>query len=289
MISRRCTQRQFLLRPDEDTRQNFAYCLAEAATRFDITVVLSQMEANHHHTLVYDTHGRDVEFREHFHKMVAKAQNARRGRWENLWASVEPSVVVVSPDDVLEKLVYIATNPVKDDLVERVHHWPGPKFVQALLGGRAMTIKRPRFFFSKKGKMPAEVRLQLKLPDHFEGKAELLAALQRRIAEVEEECRAERIHNGRRLLGRARVLRQWWGERPSGREPRRGLNPRVAVRDKWLRIKTLQRNAEWQSEYREAYKAMRAGLSYAFPYGTYWFRRFANAVVKGPPLPVTTV
>jgi hypothetical protein len=26
---------------------------------------------------------------------------------------------------VMRKLVYVATNPVKDRLVEKVHHWPG--------------------------------------------------------------------------------------------------------------------------------------------------------------------
>jgi len=114
-MSRRCTQRQFLLRPDDETNNAFTYCLAEAAQRTDVHVILSQMESNHHHTMAYDPHGRQVEFREHFHKMLAKSQNALRGRWENLWSSEEPyTVEVMSADDLLDKLVYIATNPVKD-------------------------------------------------------------------------------------------------------------------------------------------------------------------------------
>jgi hypothetical protein len=36
LLTRRCTQRQFLLRPDEETNNAFVYCLAEAAQRFDI-------------------------------------------------------------------------------------------------------------------------------------------------------------------------------------------------------------------------------------------------------------
>jgi len=284
MITRRCTQQQFLLRPDKETGQNFTYCLAHAAERFGITVVLSMMESNHHHTLVYDPLGREVEFRENFHKLVAKSQNAHWGRWENLWASVEPSVVVVSPDDLLEKLVYIATNPVKDNLVEQVHQWPGPPFVRALLTGKSITVKRPRFFFSKKGTMPTELQLTLKLPDHFEGKDELLVALRTRILEVEEQHKLERLRENKRVFGRGRVLRQWWGDRPGGREPRRVLNPRVAIRDKWLRIKRLQLDAEWQADYRRAFKALRAGEAYEFPYGTYRLRRFANVVVAPPSI-----
>src|SRR6266496_2947312 len=33
-VTRRCTQRQFLLRPDEITNQAFSYCLGEASQRF---------------------------------------------------------------------------------------------------------------------------------------------------------------------------------------------------------------------------------------------------------------
>ena len=36
MVTRRCTQRQLLLRPDEETNNAFLYCLAEAAQRGDV-------------------------------------------------------------------------------------------------------------------------------------------------------------------------------------------------------------------------------------------------------------
>ena len=49
--------------------------------------------SNHHHTVVVDTCGRMPEFLELFHKLVAKHQNALRGRWENFWASEATSVV----------------------------------------------------------------------------------------------------------------------------------------------------------------------------------------------------
>ena len=48
MITRRCTQRQFLLRPDEETNNAFLYCLADAAQRCNITVLLTCAMSNHH-------------------------------------------------------------------------------------------------------------------------------------------------------------------------------------------------------------------------------------------------
>lgn len=178
-----------MLRPDDATNNAFVYCLGEAARRFGMQVILSQMESNHHHTSVYDPHGNHPEFRAHFHKLMAKCQNALRGRWENLWAAEEPCTFeVVTEDDLLDKLVYIATNPVKDGLVEKVHHWPGPNFVRALLRGIVMKATRPKHFFREHGTIPSEIELVLGLPDHFERKEVFLAELERRIRASEESC-----------------------------------------------------------------------------------------------------
>jgi putative transposase len=94
-ITRRCTQRQFLLRPDEETNNAFIYCMAIAAERYQIDVILPQMMSNHYHAEVYDRHGHHTEFRQYFHGLLSKCQNALRGRWENLWATEEPCVIEV--------------------------------------------------------------------------------------------------------------------------------------------------------------------------------------------------
>lgn len=190
-------------------------------------------------------------------------------------------VELVSLADVLEKLVYVATNPVKDGLVERVHHWPGPKFVQALLTGRPMHARRPVHFFRDEGPMPAHIELTVGLPDH-PANAGLLAELRRRISEVENACASKRLATGRGVVGRRGVLRQSWRDCPTTREPRRNLRPRVAARSKWARIAALQRNREWEATYREMRERWRAGEQVTFPYGTYWLRRFANVPVLTP-------
>ena len=139
MVTRRCTQRLFLLRPDTETNNAFLYCLADAAHRFGIDVLLPCAMSNHHHTVIYDRRGTLPAFTEHFHKLLAKCQNALRGRWENLWSTEQVCVVhLVDPADVMRKLVYVASNPVKDRLVERVHHWPGVNGLAALLGQRPL-------------------------------------------------------------------------------------------------------------------------------------------------------
>jgi hypothetical protein len=287
LVTRRCTQRTFLLRPSDDVNNTFVYLLGEAAKRFDIDIILPQMMSNHHHTVLYDRHGRQVEFREHFHKLLAKAQNAYFGRWENVWSTEEPSVVeLASEDELLKALAYTATNPVKDGLVDVVHHWPGPNFVGALLSGKPLRARRPHHFFREDGSMPQEIELRLGLPDHLENKAEILAALRRQIGEVEEACARERMKTGRLVLGRRAVLRQHWSSNPASREPRRQLRPRVAARSTAMRIAMLRRNKAWEVAYRDARARWLAGESVEFPYGTYWLARFANVPVAPPPEPI---
>jgi len=58
LITRRCTQRQFLLRPDAETNNAFTYCLIEAAQRCQVEVLLVCAMSNHHHTVIFDRWGR---------------------------------------------------------------------------------------------------------------------------------------------------------------------------------------------------------------------------------------
>jgi REP element-mobilizing transposase RayT len=280
MITRRCTQRQLLLRPDRETNNAFTYCLIEAALRFGIEVLLPCAMSNHHHTVIYDRDGRYPEFLEHFHKLLARSQNALRGRWENLWASEQPCVVkLVDREAVIDKLVYTATNPVQAHLVDRVHHWPGVNGLAALLDGRPLRARRPLHFFRPDGPMPDEVEMRLTIPPALGPEAELLAELRERVQAVEAEYEAERQRTGRRVLGRRAVLQQSCRAYPSTAEPRRNLRPQVAGRSKWSRIEALLCNRAFIKDYARAREAWREGSQVVFPLGTYWLRRFANVVV----------
>jgi REP element-mobilizing transposase RayT len=280
MVTRRCTQRQFLLRPDRQTNNAFTYCLIEAALRYQIEVLLTCAMSNHHHTVIYDRWGRYPEFVEHFHKMLARSQNALRGRWENFWSSEQVCVVrLVDRAAVIDKLVYTATNPVQDHLVDRVHHWPGVNDLGALLGGRALRATRPLHFFRPDGLMPEVVEMRLTIPAELGHEAELLAELRDRVRAVEAEHEAARRRSGGQVVGRRAVLAQSWRGQPASYEPRRNLRPRVAGRNKWARIEALLRNHAFVAEYMSARAHWGQGEPTMFPPGTYWLRRFAYVPV----------
>jgi REP element-mobilizing transposase RayT len=281
MVTRRCTQRQYLLRPDDATNNAFIYCLAVAAQRHEIEVMNFVQMSNHLHDAIYDRHGSAPAFYEHFHKLLAKCMNVLRGRWENFFSSEQPCVVrLAKREDVIDKLVYIATNPVKAGLVERVEQWPGAAGYRALLEGRPLHAIRPDFFFSKRGKLPQEVTLRLTIPLELGDCNEIVAEVRARVAGVEKEEAAKRATEGRRVVGRTAVLKQSWRASPHSREPRRGLRPTIAARSLWARIEAIQRKREFSQAYRTARKALLAGAPIPFPFGTYWLRRFAGVAIE---------
>ncbi len=289
MITRRCTQRQFLMRPDSATNNAFTYCLAEAAARHRVQVLFTVAMSNHHHTGIHDPEGNYPAFIEHFHKLFAKCMNAWRGRWENFWSSEQTSVVrLVDPEDVFAKMVYALANPVADHLVETTSHWPGVNAFDAIVEGRPLQARRPEHFFREDGPMPQTASLTFARPAGWEhlNQEEFARLVAERVGQREREAALERQSSGKSVLGAARVLSQRWQDRPRDAEPRRQLDPRVAARSKWSRIEALLRNKAFQQAYIQARDAfLRGARDVLFPPGTWWLRVFGGAACVCLPAP----
>ena len=90
-------------------------------------------------------------------------------------------------------------------------------------------------------------------------------------------CPAYRVDRAARWrVGLCSFQSQRWNDSPNTREPRRGLSPRVACRNKWARIEALQRNKAFLDQYRAARADHLAGREALFPPGTWWLCRFAG-------------
>jgi REP element-mobilizing transposase RayT len=283
LVTRRCSQRQLILRPDPATNEAFLYCLAVAAARCRVGVLLACVMSNHYHAVIHDRDGVYPAFLEHLHKLVARSQNALRGRWENLWSSEQTCVVrLVETDDIVRKLVYTAANPVVDHLVEKVHHWPGVNGYRALVHGQPIDVRRPRHFFREAGPLPEVATLHFALPAELGDPNPIRAALEAGVRAAEDEAAAERARTGLRVLGRRAILAQSWRDSPTTREPRRNLRPTVAARSQWARIEALLRNRAFVAAYRTARALWRAGVDACFPPGTYWLRLHARVPIDVP-------
>ena len=224
LVTRRCSERRFLMRPDDQTTRAFLYCLAVSARRSQVQVIFFLAMSNHYHAGIFDPEGRLPAFLEHFHKLFARHQNVLRGRWENFWSSEQTSVVeLLEAEDVLNKMVYTLANPVKAALVARAHEWPGATSLTAHLHGESIRTVRPTVFFRPDGPMPDEELLTVTLPPFMMGESieQFRATLRERIAVVEDREAALRLQTGRRVLGVRAVLRQRWFDRPNTVAPRR--------------------------------------------------------------------
>ena len=280
LITRRCSERRFLMRPDRETNNAFVYCMALAARKSHVSIVCVGTTSNHYHAVVVDQHGRLPEFLEHFHKLFAKHQNCLRGRWEAFWAS-EPTSIVELPnaEDVLAKMAYAIANPCSSHLVEHVHLWPGVESFSAIDQNLPLVASKPaRFFDPDNDDLPDVIQLHFRRAPGFERlRHDKYAELVRgQVAQAEAKAAAERLDKGIKLLGRKTVLAQRWGDRPHTHEPRRELSPRVACRNKWARIEALQRNKIFLDRYRGARADHLAGRHALFPHGTWWLCRYAG-------------
>ena len=284
MVTRRCSERRFFLRPDDDTNNAFIYCLALAAKRANVQVTFSVAMSNHHHTGIHDPDGSFPIFTEYFHGLLARCQNAQLGRFENFWSSEPTSVVhLVEPNDILDKMTYAFTNPTAADLVDTIEEWPGVTTFQATLSGGHMTATRPKHFFRDDGGLPEVVSLRIARPHGFEelGQSEWAARLIERVRAKEAEHRHRREVKGIVVLGRAGILEQDPFGCPAGHAPQFQISPQVAAKGKWARIEALLRNRGFVEKYRDAFLGHMAGVANViFPFGTYWMRKFGKVACE---------
>jgi hypothetical protein len=293
MITRRCSERRFFLRPDDETNNAFIYCLALAAIRARVDGLFVVAMSNHYHAGIHDPEGNFPIFCEHFHALLARCLNTHLGRVENFWSSEPTSVVrLLEATDVLDKMVYAYANPAAADLVETIEEWPGVSSFQAALTAGQLTATRPTFFFRSetkdpKDKLPDFVTLPIVRPRAFADHThvEWTGLLSERVREAESQHRARRAAAGKTVLGREAVLAQDPFDCPQGAAPRFGISPRTACKSKWTRIEALQRCKVFLQSYARAIKAWMLGATeVVFPAGTYWMRRLARVVCEATEL-----
>jgi putative transposase len=273
LVTRRCSERRFFLRPSTVTNAIFLYALAVAARLHRVEIHAFCVLSNHVHLLLTDPEARLPRFMQHLDSLVARAVNASLGRWEGFWSS-ENSYSAVSHDgtaDVVAKAVYVLGNPVSAGLVRAGREWPGLWTAPEQLGTGRFVVPRPKVFFSDTGDMPATAELTLTTPPGFSSAAEFQALVAAGLHDLELAKLRELGSNG--FLGRRRVLAQNPFSRPAPGEPRRTLSPRIAAGDKWKRIEAISRLVEFLRAYGIALKQRQAGVrEVVFPAGTYQLR-----------------
>ena len=263
LVTRRCSERRYLLLPLRLVNQMVSFCLAYAASRWGMKVHAFCALSNHTHLVYTDVGAESPRFLHWMHCIVARSLNALHRHWENFWAPGSYSrVELADPEDMLEKIVYTLSNPVAAGLVSHGEKWPGVRYGPFRDEPRKVTVHRPKFFFGKRSKLPKVVSLLIEVPEalaelHGPGVGAMIyQAVRAREAEIRAQFEAE----GRTFLGRKRLFGLSPLAAPGTPAPHGNLNPRFAAKDPRRMEELKAAFEEFLSAYREALRRFSGGV-----------------------------
>lgn len=291
MLTRRCTERMFLLGASKESSECFAYCLAEAAQRFGVIVHAAVVMSNHLHIVITDTRAELPRFAHLFFTQLAKATNARTGHTESVFARTGRyhCLELLTEEAIAHEIAYLLANPAKAGLVERASDWPG--FITAaedMFARRVYTasVGLNPYLACRKAKT---LDLQVEAPpsvENVEGWVRLVAAEQE---QLERQAREVRRAAGVGTKGAAAVRSERWFRKPNTHAKLFQLTPTLAERRRSIRIEGIEVLKNFRSEYRIARDAFCAGRRrVVFPAGT-WALRVVYRVSTAVALPAAAV
>lgn len=281
LVTRRCAQREFLLRPEPAVNSGFAFMLGLAARRHGILIYAVTVMSNHYHLVVRDTRGTMPLFEQELNSMCGHAFNVKRARREHFWGPrTSQPTYLVELEDVIRMVVYTLVNPVDAGLVERANLWPGLTSY-AWLDGRTITAERPRFYFDAGGEVPESVSFTLSVPPEFGGDARAWEALiHRRVAEEEIRIATDRRREGLGFCGRKAVRNASVHRRGDVEEELRERKPLIAAQSEGAFKKAMAELQDFYARYRVAVEKLRQrARKPVFPAGTWMLAQHYGVLV----------
>ena len=269
-ITRRCSQREFLMVPDAETRNAFAYILAFASQKSGVRVHAAEMMSNHYHCVVTDVEGRIPEFFQTLHHHFAKFQNAKHDRGGGFWETTQTYAAVLGDGiDVLRKSLYTLANPLRAGIVEKAEEWIGLRAIWTNQNQSRIDCTRPARYFDKNS-WPETLTLELSPPSDREDSVDkddgfISADLRTIEIELAEKRKRERTV----VWGIKHALSLGPGDFPRTPEKRRSIKPKVIAHDLKLRRELGLQLRGFQAEHRVCYENLRLGKPRTFPQHTW--------------------
>lgn len=211
-------------------------CLARAQTLHPVKICHHVFESNHAHFIMAVDNPEDVPaFMGRFKTESAHAINKILGRQKRtIWCEGYDSPPLLTVSQVKNEINYIYTNPAKDGLEDSIENYPGLSSWEAFKASEEATIECPRIrrpMVPDPGMMeeanPSQIaetlrstikaKQELKItPDAWMDCFNILDAaerqtineeIQNRVAEDESRYKKDRMEQGRRAIGRARLIK----------------------------------------------------------------------------------
>ncbi len=275
LVTTRCHQARFLLRPDPAVNEAVLEWLTRAQRAYPGVHLFGLcVMSNHLHLLVRDTRGELAAWASYLLGNLARSINAIRGRRGVVFERRYSAEPVLDEAALLDRLAYLVTNPVQAGLCSQSRHWPGlvlwsrtgqPEWHEVSWVGRR-AYRRARYRARQRGGAPPSpdafrVRgtlvihpLATEIGPGSEGGGETAEA----IAARERELAAERRRSGRPAMTRREVLAQDWQAAP--RRPKRSPRPPCHASERSLRQAFVEGFREFVEAFREASAQWRLGI-----------------------------
>jgi putative transposase len=279
LVTRTTVMSLFLLTPSKTVNQIMEYCIAWAARGRGILIHAVSVESNHFHMVVTDTEGRLSDFMQELNRSAARCllayyrERFPKRRLETIWSNAQPfsATLLLTPDAVLDKIVYTLTNPVKDGLVRDFRKWPGYNTRPNDWRGSPRTVERPTFYFKN---TPEILTYQVCAPSQLDGSVEIaIATVELHIRNAQQQAAVELAAQRRSAVGTAAILATDPFGAPMSPRPTGKLNPTLASGGDHEALSIAKQAIKlFRLAYRAAWEDFKAGAKALFPGGTLLMR-----------------
>jgi REP element-mobilizing transposase RayT len=283
LITTRCHQARFFLRPDSQLNAAVLEWLARGQKRFpNIRIHAVCVMSNHLHLVLRDEASELAPWASYVLGNLARAVNRIRGRSGSFFERRYSAEPILDIEALHDRLVYVVTNPVKASLCERASQWAGvllyapdqqrkeipvswvdrDAYRQAKPRGGDAPLDRKAFGVA--GTLVVDPIPAFDGP----GAATVAASIEARERELAVEQRKAR----RLTLSPARVLAQHWHDAP--KRPERSARPLCHATDPAIRATFKKSFQEFMTVFWEASQRLRDGVSrvefpaWSFPPGS---------------------
>ena len=221
-LTLRTEHQMFLLKPEPEITNILGSCLGRALKKHPVRIHAFFSNINHFHcifSLAQDQIGNASLFLRYLHGQSAKQLNLHYKRKGRVWSSRGRVIPIADENALIGRLLYAATNVVKDGLVEKASHWPGCSTYDQMAHGTRQIftyIDRTRWWLAggwwKKIPMEKFIRhIEVEISplpgwEHLPS-YESQSRFRRLIKEKEQELAEIREREGRPALGKAGLMR----------------------------------------------------------------------------------
>jgi REP element-mobilizing transposase RayT len=281
-VTCRTIHSRFLLRPGPVLNEIVVGVLGRAQRKYPIRVCGYVLASNHLHLIldVDDAHQLS-RFMRYVNSNLARKVGGLVGWRDKIW-SRRYQAIVISPEDAAqaERLRYVLSHGVKENLVEKVDQWPGVHCARSLLSGepavgywfdqtQEYAARRRGETFDRMRYASREVLVLSPLPcwKHLSEEVQRQLVVEM-IADIESEAALRRRRSGIQVLGASAVRGQHPFDRPA--RPKKSPAPLFHAASKRVRLELWAAYAWFVCEFRQASEKLRSGNRLArFPAGSF--------------------